>query len=725
MYELTSSDKSSNAEALWSLKVASADYSLRSCDNLPQLWRKMFAYSPTAAAVTFGRSKASYIFSDGLGPFFARELCNEVKNSDSCFTILFDETTTAQGKKQMDILLRFWSDSKNEVITMYLTSFIFARTSAQHITELLMSINDDFDLPWERFFNLSSDGPNINLATWRILNEELKKSSHAGLLPLIVCTLHTMHTAFQKGISIYGEDCEQLAFDLNQWFKISPCKQEDFRNLSDDVKIEEEALFLHHVDSRWLTLAPALERILKRWEDAKDYFLRYLPDKKEYKKTLPNNKRYTRIKNALNSESETLLQIKFLVGVAPIFTTYLKMFQAEGPLVHLMFVEMKSLLVKVMKRFLKAAVVDGKKDTELKTLNVTDKENQLILKDMDVGTEVVAQMKKIGKEDDILKQLQLMQLSYVKITQYLQKKLPIDNKLLQDLRCLHPYLRDKPWTVNSIARIAEHMPHIIKSIQVSQVKDEWKSLQAEVLPDECDRKRIDKYYANIFNMKNMMGEPKFKLLRLVIKSALSLQNGNASVERSLSDNKNTLTKTRTNLSAETLVGLRRAKQYAANEGGVHNVIVSKGMRTAVREAHQKHEARLREEEEEKTIKTRREKEKSDELRKQKEQLEELEKSKGKLETKETELQKDEVETDRMQSVAENLLKEGNERLATAISQKDFASVEVAYTLIEGAKKKLEVANSHRQAQKGLQKEIGLKRKSLVSALMSKKKKKSE
>ena len=87
------------------------------------------------------------------------------------------------------------------------------------------------------------------------------------------------------------------------------------------------------------------------------------------------------------------------------------------------------------------------------------------------------------------------------------------------------------------------------------------------------------------------------------------------------------------------------------------------------------------------------------MRKQKEQLEELEKSKGKLETKESELQKDEVETDRMQSVAENLLKEGNERLATAISQKDFASVEVAYALIESAKKKLEVANSQAGTEK--------------------------
>ena len=69
-----------------------------------------------------------------------------------------------------------------------------------------------------------------------MLNEKLKRSGHAGLLPLIVCTLHTMHTSFQKGISIYGKGCEQLVFDLHHWLKIFPCKQQDFRNLSDDVK---------------------------------------------------------------------------------------------------------------------------------------------------------------------------------------------------------------------------------------------------------------------------------------------------------------------------------------------------------------------------------------------------------------------------------------------------------------------------------------------------------
>ena len=143
----------------------------------------------------------------------------------------------------MDLLLRFWSEQKNEVVTRYLTSFMFGRTSHEHIVEMIMTLKDNFDLPWERFFNLSSDGPNINIAAWNLLNEVLKKSDHKGLLDLVTCTLRIVHNAFQKGINEYGQDSEQLSFDFHAWFRISPCKQEDFRNLSDDLNIDEDALF--------------------------------------------------------------------------------------------------------------------------------------------------------------------------------------------------------------------------------------------------------------------------------------------------------------------------------------------------------------------------------------------------------------------------------------------------------------------------------------------------
>ena len=66
------------------------------------------------------------------------------------------------------------------------------------------------------------------------------------------------------------------------------------------------------------------------------------------------------------------------------------------------------------------------------------------------------------------------------------------------------------------------------------------------------------------------GERKYKLLSKVVKS-LSLPNGNASVERSLSDNENTLTNERINSKEETLMALRRTKEYAWDCGRAHNV----------------------------------------------------------------------------------------------------------------------------------------------------------
>ena len=106
--------------------------------------------------------------------------------------------------------------------------------------------------------------------------------------------------------------------------------------------------------------------LLKRWEDAKEYFLQYNTSKKEYKQTLSNNKRYQRIQSVLKSENRMFIQIKFLVGVAPLLSKYLKVFQAEWPLVHVLYIEMKS-LVTLMKRFLEAGVVNEKKAMELQT----------------------------------------------------------------------------------------------------------------------------------------------------------------------------------------------------------------------------------------------------------------------------------------------------------------------------------------------------------------------
>ena len=85
------------------------------------------------------------------------------------------------------------------------------------------------------------------------------------------------------------------------------------------------------------------------------------------------------------------------------------------------------------------------------------------------------------------------------------------------------------------------------------------------------------------------------MLPVLEKSILCLQNGNAAVERSLSDNKNTLTSERFNLLPESLVGLRRLKDHARKAGGAHCVSINDKMVDDMKGAYRLNQQRLIEE----------------------------------------------------------------------------------------------------------------------------------
>ena len=167
--------------------------------------------------------------------------------------------------------------------------------------------------------------------------------------------------------------------------------------------------------------------------------------------------------------------------------------------------------------------------------------------------------------------------AYVKMAHYLQTRLPLDSALLIHLKCLGPSHRTSPWTVASFRKLCSLLPHVITEREISLAQDQWKLLQMETVSEswhtneDGTHKRLDVYWAKIFDIKSDNGEKKYDLIAKVMKSCLTLQNGNAAVERSLSDNKNTLTAKRTNLSDDTLMGLRRMKEHARSAGGAHNV----------------------------------------------------------------------------------------------------------------------------------------------------------
>lgn len=62
------------AAVIWLAKLASCNFSFRSVDNLGNTFKVMFPDSKIASSFSMGRSRASYVIGEGLGPHFTKVL---------------------------------------------------------------------------------------------------------------------------------------------------------------------------------------------------------------------------------------------------------------------------------------------------------------------------------------------------------------------------------------------------------------------------------------------------------------------------------------------------------------------------------------------------------------------------------------------------------------------------------------------------------------------------
>ena len=86
-----------------------------------------------------------------------------------------------------------------------------------------------------------------------------------GLVDLGSCSIHTIRNAFGKGLEKCGKEIEQLCMDLHALFKYSAARHEDFREVQIEMDLDLTN-FLQHTVVRWLSIGPAVKRILEQWE---------------------------------------------------------------------------------------------------------------------------------------------------------------------------------------------------------------------------------------------------------------------------------------------------------------------------------------------------------------------------------------------------------------------------------------------------------------------------
>ena len=173
------------SELLWGMKVSHSNYSYRSCDDLPSLFKKMFPGNVVAENFTMSKSKVSYLISDGLGPYFRKDLCIQVSASPG-YVIQYDETANSQVRKQCDILAKYWSEDKGQVVVHFLRAAMFGHATGDAVANSILETLQEtgYQLPLGKLLNLGSDGPNVlEGVSWAVAIHSLQHACGSQLFP--------------------------------------------------------------------------------------------------------------------------------------------------------------------------------------------------------------------------------------------------------------------------------------------------------------------------------------------------------------------------------------------------------------------------------------------------------------------------------------------------------------------------------------------------------------
>jgi len=133
--------------------------------------------------------------------------------------------------------------------------------------------------------------------------------------------------------------------------------------------------------------------------------------------------------------------------VAGVFSNFCRFFQREGPVIHLLADRMDEVIYLIClnpQHFIK--------DAKQLRKAVADEKSHLANGLISVGTET----------------------SFETAATYLLDHLPVNNEIIQNIRCLNPIIRTEERTVAMVAKLVNLVPQIVPPGPSADIIDDWR-----------------------------------------------------------------------------------------------------------------------------------------------------------------------------------------------------------------------------------------------------------
>ena len=133
----------------------------------------------------------------------------------------------------MSLLARFFDNSTNTVSTRFYDCCFRGHATDQDLHKQFNDISNELDS--NKLFQISMDGPNVNLKFYEAVITERNENEQHQLINIGSCELHKIHGAFETGFEKTVWKMKKILKGAYYVFHDSPAKREDYTTKAESI----------------------------------------------------------------------------------------------------------------------------------------------------------------------------------------------------------------------------------------------------------------------------------------------------------------------------------------------------------------------------------------------------------------------------------------------------------------------------------------------------------
>lgn len=261
------------SEATLAYHTVKHHFSFSSMDCTAPLTRILFKDSEIGQKLTCSRTKTEAIINNVLAPYSIDLI---VKNLEKIpFISISTDSSNHGSQKLFPLILQYFDYEKSGIEVKLIALQETTNEKAETVKNVILEVLDKHNLR-RKLSAFVGDNAKVNFGginrggsnnIFHLLKEEVNSE-----LIGIGCPAHILHNTAQHGmgqLELY--DVDILVFKIFRYFSIYTVRTNELKEFCEYVEVEYRPL-LYHSKTRFLSLLPAVERLLMLFPALKSYF---------------------------------------------------------------------------------------------------------------------------------------------------------------------------------------------------------------------------------------------------------------------------------------------------------------------------------------------------------------------------------------------------------------------------------------------------------------------